>query len=103
MDSGEEYDKCIVREAKEEIGIDLTDTPERLFKIDACEETAQEFTWVYRIKSEGPFIPNEEEVSEIRWFTMDEVSRMLASDAESLSPAFSLVWSTLLRGNDSAT
>ena len=103
VDSGEEYDKCIVREAMEEIGIDLTDTPERLFKIDACEETAQEFTWVYRIKSEGPFIPNEEEVSEIRWFTMDEVSRMLASDAESLSPAFSLVWSTLLRGNDSAT
>ena len=60
VDSGEGYDQCIVREAMEEIGIRLESTPERLFKIDACEETDQEFTWVYRTYSEGPFTPNEE-------------------------------------------
>ena len=98
VDSGEGYDECIVREASEEIGIDLTETPERLFKIDACEETSQEFTWVYRTTSDGPFTPNEEEVIEIRWFTRDEVSRLLDTENESLSPAFALVWRVLLAG-----
>ena len=98
VDSGEGYDECIVREASEEIGIDLTETPERLFKIDACEETSQEFTWVYRTTSDGPFTPNEDEVIEIRWFTRDEVSRLLDTENESRSPAFALVWRVLLEG-----
>ena len=51
VDSGESYDQCIVREAMEEIGIRLAATPERLFKVDACDETDQEFSWVYRTYS----------------------------------------------------
>ena len=46
VDSGEHYDECIVREAKEEIGLDLEEVPEKLFKVEACQQTAQEFTWV---------------------------------------------------------
>ena len=72
--------------------------PGRLFKVDAGEETSQEFTWVYRTTSDGPFTPNEEEVIEIRWFTRDEVSRLLDTENESLSPAFALVWRVLLEG-----
>ena len=98
VDSGEGYDQCIVREAMEEIGIILEQTPERLFKIDACQETDQEFTWVYRTDSEGPFAPDEEEISEIRWFTGDEISHLVKTDPESVSPSFALVWSKLLSG-----
>lgn len=93
VDSGESYDQCIVREAMEEIGIRLAATPERLFKVDACDETDQEFSWVYRTYSEGPFAPNEEEISEIGWFTGDEVSHLVKTDPESVSPSFALIWS----------
>lgn len=93
VDSGESYDQCIVREAMEEIGIRLASTPERLFKVDACDETDQEFSWVYRTYSEGPFAPNEEEISEIGWFTGDEVSHLVKTDPESVSPSFALIWS----------
>ena len=97
VDSGESYDQCIVREAMEEIGIRLAATPERLFKVDACDETDQEFSWVYRTYSEGPFAPNEEEISEIRWFTGDEVSHLVKTDPESVSPSFALIWSKFLK------
>ena len=96
VDSGEGYDQCIVREAMEEIGIRLEATPEILFKIDACEETDQEFTWVYRTYSRGPFTPDEEEVSKIGWFTGDEVNHLVRTDPDSVSPSFALVWSKLL-------
>ncbi|RJU85532.1 MAG: NUDIX domain-containing protein [Candidatus Poseidoniales archaeon] len=92
VDSGESYDQCVVREASEEIGIDLFETPERLFKIDACEETAQEFTWVYRTFHDGPFQVNEDEISEIGWFAGKDLSRLLNNKREEFSPAFALVW-----------
>src|SRR3974377_1551343 len=55
VDSGEEYDVCAVRELREEIGLTVEEMPERLFKIDACVETDQEFLWIHRCSEEGPF------------------------------------------------
>ena len=103
VDSGEHYDQCIVREAKEEIGLDLEEVPEKLFKVEACEQTAQEYTWVYRTISGGPFTPNEKEISEIRWNTSDEVRVLLDSEPESFSPAFALVWRILEEGAEKTT
>src|SRR5213593_4714645 len=48
VDRGEDYDTTAVREVWEEIGLRLAKTPTRLFKINACEKTDQEFVWVYR-------------------------------------------------------
>ena len=53
VDSGEDYDTTAVREVREEIGLMLPHSPTRLFKIDACAETDQEFVWVYRCENEG--------------------------------------------------
>src|SRR5438094_8090411 len=47
VDSGEDYDSTAVREVREEIGLELSQTPNRLFKIAACPETDAEFVWVY--------------------------------------------------------
>ena len=55
VDSGEDYDACAVRELREEIGLIVPKTPERLFKIDACAETDREFVWVYRCEAKGRF------------------------------------------------
>ena len=41
--------------------------------------------------------PDEEEVSEVGWFTGDEVNHLVKTDPESVSPSFALVWSELLR------
>ena len=98
VDSGEWYDQCIVRETKEEIGVGLSGTPEKLFKIDACEETSHEFTWVYRSSHDGPFQLNREEVSEVRWFAVEDVDRLLDSNSEDFSPAFAMVWSMIRDG-----
>src|SRR5579862_4268708 len=51
LDRGEEYDACAIREVREEIGLSLKSAPQRLFKMDACLETQQEFVWVYRCQS----------------------------------------------------
>ena len=37
LDSGEDYDACAVREVREEIGLRLSEPPQRLIKIDACK------------------------------------------------------------------
>ncbi|MBI87782.1 MAG: NUDIX hydrolase [Euryarchaeota archaeon] len=93
LDSGEEYDECVIREAAEEIGLELYDVPERLFKIRACEETGNEFSLVYRANSEGPFFLDEEEVSEARWFDMGELDDSKLHGHGDFSPAFVKVWS----------
>jgi len=98
VDSGEWYDQCVVRETGEEIGIDLSETPEKLFKIDACEETSQEFTWVYRTSHDGPFQVNKEEISEVRWFAAGEVDQLLDSKSGDFSPAFAMVWTMIRDG-----
>ena len=46
----------MVREAKEEIGLELNSVPSKLFKIDACEENGNEFTWTYQVTASGPFV-----------------------------------------------
>jgi len=92
VDSGESYDECIVRETWEEIGLELSKVPEKLFKIAACEETAQEFCWVYREFSGGPFSPNSEEVSDLAWFAKEEVARLVCEEPQVFSPSFCLAW-----------
>src|SRR3569833_2747807 len=78
VDSGEDYDTTEVREVWEEIGLRLPKSPQRLFKIDACESTDQEFVWVYRTESEGPFKLHPDEIDEGGWFSLVVVSCWLA-------------------------
>src|SRR5882762_3903686 len=42
VDAGEDYDTCAVRELREEIGLQVSSTPQRLFKLAASAETDQE-------------------------------------------------------------
>jgi isopentenyldiphosphate isomerase len=92
VDSGEEYDSCAVREVWEEIGLKLDQTPERIFRIEACAETGQEFVWVYRCESEGPFTLHPEEIECGGWFTPEEISRWIAERPQEFARAFVLIW-----------
>lgn len=92
VDSGEDYDTTAVREMWEEIGLRPANPPARLFKIEARPETDQEFVWVYRCESEGPFELNLEEIDRGGWFSPEEVSRWMAERPEEFASALLFIW-----------
>jgi isopentenyl-diphosphate delta-isomerase type 1 len=95
LDAGEDYDACAVREAREELGVELKATPERLFKIEAMPETGYEFVWVYRCCSEGPFQLQAEEVETGGWYGWDEIGLWLDARPEEFAPSFGVIWKRL--------
>ena len=94
VDAGESYNDCVIREAEEEIGLVLTDVPEKLFKLDACSATGNEFTWIYRCVSEGPFVINIDEIDYCEWFTEDAVDQWLEEDSSTMARSAQLIWRT---------
>ena len=101
VDSGENYDETALRELGEEIGLHLSAPPQRLFKIDACEETDAEFVWVYRCENEGPFQLHPDEIETGGWFTPGHVSKRIAEKPEEFAPAFILIWKIFFEQNGS--
>ncbi|HAM72796.1 MAG TPA: hypothetical protein DCM86_14235 [Verrucomicrobiales bacterium] len=95
LDSGEEYDACAVRELREEIGLRIETPPERLFRVEACPETGFEFVWVYRCRSEGPFVLQPSEVEKGGWFSPVEVDGWISERPAEFASAFPLIWSRL--------
>jgi len=92
VNSGEDYDAAAVRELREEIGLIVSKTPERLFKIDACAETDQEFVWVYSCEAEGPFRLHPDEIERGEWVAPEEVTRRIAARPQDFASAFRLIW-----------
>lgn len=92
VDSGEDYDACAVRELREEIGLSVTQPLERLFKINACEETDQEFVWVYRCRHYGPLKLNPDEIDSGGWFTPEKTTRWMTERPQDFASTYLLIW-----------
>ena len=90
--TGEDYDGTAQRELAEELGCRPDQSPRPLFKIEAREETGQEFVWVYRVEAEGPFILQADEIEGGAWFTVEEIDRWHATRSQELAPAFIYLW-----------
>jgi len=103
VDSGEEYDACVVRELREEIGLTVAKAPERQFKIAACPETDQEFVWVYRCRAEGPFRLHPDEIERGDWFAPEEISSWMAEKSGDFASAFKLIWSKVSSSSSSSS
>jgi isopentenyl-diphosphate delta-isomerase type 1 len=97
VDTGEEYDVCAMREVQEELGIKLPCVPQRVLRVNACEETGQEFVWVYRCEHEGPFQLHPEEIDTGAWFTQEKIRSWMQESPEDFAPAFVCIWGQLFR------
>lgn len=95
VDAGETYDTCALRELREEIGLHLTTTPERLFKLPPSAETDREHVWVYRCVAEGPFVLHPDEIEQGGWFEPAVVTRWTSGKPGDFATAFLLLWRTL--------
>jgi isopentenyl-diphosphate delta-isomerase type 1 len=95
LDQGEDYDTGAVRELREEIGLTATRAPERLFQIEACEDTGQEFVWVYRLQSEGPFTLHPEEIETGGWFTPNAITLWMKERPKDFARAFIFIWNRM--------
>lgn len=93
VDAGETYGSAARRELREELGIGVgaADLAE-IGRIEAGDETEQEFVRVYRLVSEGPFSPDPAEISEIRFESPAAVGSWIARAAREFSPSFLTIW-----------
>lgn len=89
VDAYESLENAILREIKEEIGIDIN--PNELVPFGEREFTIRDsnshITYFYYVKSnlnEEDFIIQKEELSEVKWFDIDQVIEMIKSKDESI-------------------
>lgn len=92
LDAGEDYDHAAVRELQEELGLVVTTSPQRWFRLEACADTGQEFCWIYRLNSNGPFVLHPDEIEGGEWLSPAEVSARIAAHPGNYCPAFKLIW-----------
>ena len=92
VDSGEGYDTAAVRELAEEIGVLVKVAPVRWWRIEPCEETAQEFVWVYRLRHDGPLVLDAEEIERGEWLAPAEVTKQIAARPDDYCPSLKLIW-----------
>jgi isopentenyl-diphosphate delta-isomerase len=97
LDSGEDYDACAVRELREEIGLVVESPPARLFKLEASARTGQEFVWVYRYESDGPFVLHPAEIETGGWFSTEQVTGWMAAKPDEFANGLVSIWERLAK------
>jgi len=86
LDFGETPEQCAAREAKEEVGVDVTDIRFRAVTNDVFE-TGRHYITIWMegsLVSGEPTIASAEEVSEIGWFPWDSLPEPLFLSLDNL-------------------
>lgn len=97
VDAGEDYLTAAVRELEEEIGLRISGSHllVPILRSGPCAETEQEFVWIYRLQSEGPFVLNPSEIDSGKWFSLPELNREIAETPASFAKSFRYLWAKL--------
>jgi isopentenyl-diphosphate delta-isomerase len=90
VSAGETYDETAPRELAEELG--LTAPLRYLAKFPASPEMANEHTVLYEAITEESPVPDPEEIVELSWWDLDELSRRVASCPEEFTPPFRVLF-----------
>lgn len=92
VDEGEQWDIAARRETKEEIGVspEMKFVGSLLFKDDKGEKKVRQLVRIYEgtIDSSTQFKLEEDEVDEMRWYTYDELTRLMSQQPKQFTPSF---------------
>ncbi len=90
VSAGEDYDTAAGRELDEELGLR---TPlSRIAQLPASERTGQEFIWLYRGRSDGPFKLNRAEIEAGDFFPPAMIGAWIQARPYDFAPGFIECW-----------
>ncbi len=95
VDSGEDYDTAVVREMREETGLEVDiSSLEKIGKVCPSEETGWEFTAVYKFDCKGDeiLIAQPSEVEAFEWVSVDDFEIAYRKNPENFTPSFLKVY-----------
>ncbi|HEV8185147.1 MAG TPA: 16S rRNA (adenine(1518)-N(6)/adenine(1519)-N(6))-dimethyltransferase RsmA [Chthoniobacterales bacterium] len=90
VDAGEDYDEAARRELQEELGVSAA--LQRVAKLSASERTGEEFIWLYRGSSNGPFQLARSEIECGEFFPRALVTDWLKARPHDFAPGFVECW-----------
>lgn len=77
---GEPLERALAREMREELGLDAAlFAPRFLYRYVMRSEIETELVHTFACQSEGPFVPQPEEIDEVRFWSRSEIERALGS------------------------
>jgi 16S rRNA (adenine1518-N6/adenine1519-N6)-dimethyltransferase len=88
--AAESYDETARRELKEELGISVA--LKKICKLPASKRTDQEFIWLYRGETAGPFSLNRTEIETGAFFPQAVIDGWVAARPEDFAPGFIECW-----------
>lgn len=86
VDAGEAYEQAAIREGKEELGISI-ETPKYIGISRVIHEKTGKlgpFHHVFKTHSNGPFVMDETEAQELRFFTLNEIQEMILTHPDTV-------------------
>lgn len=97
VDAGEKLDDAIRREAKEEVGLVIDkDDLHPIFDVEKfVNNRNSHFTYFYYTrcnKDENEFVIQEEELTEVKWFSIDEIIDMIKHKPELTTQRSDRLW-----------
>jgi isopentenyldiphosphate isomerase len=92
VDAGEDYLSSAIRETKEELGINIENLIQPLFKLSPTHQTGMEFIEVYQCRHKGPFCLNSDEIDDGKWLPVDNVSMRVLKNDPALTETFKAIW-----------
>jgi isopentenyl-diphosphate delta-isomerase type 1 len=95
VDSGENYLTAANRELKEELGISEPLVP--FMRIKACEESYWEHVTAYTCTTRQAIVINPEEISEGRFWSLNEISETLPKKNNPFTSTFKIIFINYLK------
>ena len=93
VDSGESYQAAAARELEEEIRVKAS--PEPVLRVRGSEETGMEHSVLFQVRrrtTDPEPSPNPREILEGRFFGTGEIEAAIATEPETFSPSFRLLY-----------